>query len=100
MKVTVLARCKAKPGMEKQLERELLALVGPARSESGCMNYDIHQSAADKSVFMLYENWVSKQALDEHLAMDYLQHFLEKASEILAEPVEITLWEMITKPRQ
>ena len=100
MKVTVLARCTAKPGMEKQLEQELLALVGPTRSEAGCVNYDLHRSATDQSLFMLYENWVSKQALDEHLAMDYLQRFLEKAGGILAEPVEITLWEMVTKPGQ
>lgn len=48
---------------------------------------------------MLYENWVSKKDLDEHLEMPYLKSFLGKADQILAEPVEITLWEMISQEK-
>jgi quinol monooxygenase YgiN len=97
-KLTVVARCKAKPGREEEVEREILALVEPTRAEAGCINYDLHRSLDDGSVFMLYENWVSQQALDEHLATPYLQRFLGKAEEILAEPVDIARWKMITQP--
>jgi len=96
-KVTVLAKCKAKPGMEEELRKELMALVAPTRSESGCINYDLHQSADDKALFILYENWVSRKDLDEHLAMPYLKAFLGKADEILAQPVDIALLEMISE---
>lgn len=97
-KVTVIARIKAKPGMEKTVKDEVLALVAPTRAEAGCINYDLHQAAGDKSVLMLYENWVSKKALDEHLAMPYLEAFKAKAGELLAEPLDISLWEMISEP--
>jgi quinol monooxygenase YgiN len=96
-KVTVLARFKAKAGMEEQVKQEIMVLVAPTRSEPGCINYDLHQAADDKSLFMLYENWVSKKDLDEHLEMPYLKSFLSKADQILAEPVEIILWEMISQ---
>ncbi|MDM8535970.1 putative quinol monooxygenase [Desulfobacterales bacterium HSG17] len=96
-KVTVVAKCKAKPGMEDKVRAELMALVDPTRSEPGCINYDLHCSGEDKSLFMLYENWKSKQDLDDHLAKPHLQEFIGKAESILAEPVEIVLWEMITK---
>jgi quinol monooxygenase YgiN len=46
---------------------------------------------------MLYENWKSKEDLDAHLAMPYLKKFIGKAEEILAEPIEITIWEMISE---
>jgi len=95
--VTVLAKCKAKPGMEDRVREAVMALVAPTRSEPGCINYDLHQSAEDPSRFMLYENWKSKKDLDEHLAMPYLKDFLGKADEILAAPVEITLWEMVSE---
>jgi len=98
-KVTVLARFKAKTGMEEQVKQEIMALVAPTRSEAGCINYDLHQSADDKSLFMLYENWVSKKDLDEHLEMPYLNAFLGEADQILAEPVEIILWEMISQEK-
>jgi quinol monooxygenase YgiN len=95
-KVTVLARIKAKKGMEEEVKKELLSLIGPTRSEKGCINYDLHQSVEDKSLFMFYENWKSKRDLDEHLKMPYMKSHMEKASEILVEPGEITLWEKIS----
>jgi quinol monooxygenase YgiN len=95
--VTVLARFKAKPGMEQQVAEALMALVGPTRKEAGCINYDLHQSFDDKTLFVLYENWTRKKDLDEHLEMPYLRAFLGKADDILAQPVEITLWGMITQ---
>ena len=97
-KVTVLATFKAKPGLEEKVRDAIMALMPPTRAEAGCVNYDLHQSVDDKSVFMLYENWVSKKDLDEHLAMPYLQDFLGKANELFAEPVDIKLWEMVSEP--
>ena len=99
-KVTVIARFKAKPGLEETVKKEVMKLVSPTRAEAACINYDLHRSSEDPAVLMLYENWVSKKALDEHLAMPYLEAFKAKADEILAEPLNITLWEMISEPSQ
>lgn len=95
-KVTVVARIRAKEGMEEKAKQELMALVSPTRSEKGCINYDLHQSVENKSLFMFYENWASKRDLDEHLEMPYMKSHMEKASEILAGPADITIWEMIS----
>lgn len=95
-KLTVVARIKAKAGMEEKVREELLALVAPTRKEPGCLNYDLHQAQDDSSLFVFYENWLSKKDLDEHLQMPYLQAFLAKADHLLAQPVDITLWEMIS----
>ena len=95
-KVTVVARIKAKKGMEEIVKQELIALLSPTRSEKGCINYDLHQSVEDKSLFMFYENWVSKKDLDEHLAMPHMKSHLKRANELFAGPPEITLWEKIS----
>ncbi|HUV12409.1 MAG TPA: putative quinol monooxygenase [Acidobacteriota bacterium] len=95
MQVTVLAQIKAKPGMETQLRDELLALIGPTHSEEGCINYDLHQSNEDPAHFIFYENWKTQEDLDQHLKKPYLEAFLGKADEILAEPVEIKLFTRI-----
>jgi quinol monooxygenase YgiN len=47
---------------------------------------------------MLYENWVSKKLLDEHLQMPYLQSLIAAADELFSEPIEISLWEMVSTP--
>lgn len=97
-KVTVLARFKAKEGLEEKAKQEIMARVAPTRAEAGCINYDLHQSADDKRLFMLYENWVSKEALDEHLKMPYLQSLVASADELFSEPIEISLWTMTSTP--
>jgi quinol monooxygenase YgiN len=66
-KVTVFALLKAKPGMEELLKQELLALLGPTRTEEGCINYDLHQSLEHKGQFRFYENWTSTGLLERHL---------------------------------
>ncbi len=94
-RVTVVARAVAREGMDEQLRAELLALVAPSRAERGCINYDLHQSIDDPRQFMFYENWESREILDAHLEMPYLDAFDERTKEMLAEPVEITLWEIL-----
>ena len=98
MKVTVLARFKAKNGMEDQLKQAIMTCVAPTRAEAGCINYDLHQRADDRGTLVLYENWRSKEDLDVHLGMPYLRELKAKAGEFCSEPIEITLWEMISKP--
>ncbi len=95
-KLTVLARIKAKAGREEEVLREILILIAPTRSEEGCINYDLHRSQDDPTLFCLYENWQSREVLDEHLATPYLQAFLGKSSELLAEPVDLSFWEMVS----
>jgi quinol monooxygenase YgiN len=97
-KVTVLARFKAKEGLEEKAKQAIIACVAPTRAEAGCINYDLHQSSDDKRQLMLYENWTSKKALDEHLAMPYLKALVASADELFSEPIDIALWEMVTEP--
>jgi quinol monooxygenase YgiN len=95
-KVTVIARIKAKAGMEEKVKGKLLSLVTSTRSEAGCINYDLHQSVDDQRLFVFYENWVSKEDLDKHLEMPYLKAWREEAKDLLEGPTEVTLWEMIS----
>lgn len=97
-KVTVLARFRAKEGMEDQLKQAIMLCVAPTRAEAGCINYDLHQRGDDQGDLILYENWRSKEDLDVHLEMPYLEELKAKAGELCSEPIEITLWEMVSNP--
>ena len=95
--MTVLARVRARPGKEAEVRRLLRALVAPSRAEAGCLNYDLHQSAADPAEFMFYENWTSRAALDAHAASPHLREFGALGAGLLAAPVEITFWQMLSE---
>ncbi|MGH7451858.1 MAG: putative quinol monooxygenase [bacterium] len=95
-KVTVLARVKAKAGMEEQVKRECLALVAPSRKEKGCLRYDLHQSTDDPALFVFCEHWMSREDLEKHLEMPHALAFDKRTDGMLAEPEEITLLEIIS----
>ncbi|MBF0554034.1 MAG: antibiotic biosynthesis monooxygenase [Nitrospirae bacterium] len=90
--VTVMALIKAKDGMVDVVKQELLSLVEDTRKESGCISYDLHQSKEIPGYFMFYETWASTEALDNHMAMPYIQDLIKKSTEIFAGPIQVTSW--------
>ena len=91
-KVTVIAHMRAKPGREQEVREALLGLCGPTRAEKGCINYDLHQSPDDPTLFLFHENWASKSDLDAHSQSPHLQAWRKRATELLVEPTRVTLW--------
>ncbi|MFZ2446546.1 MAG: putative quinol monooxygenase [Syntrophobacteraceae bacterium] len=95
-KITVIARVRARAGMEASLKELLLALIVPSRSDEGCINYDLHQGIDDPALFIFYENWQSREHLDRHSATPHVELFRSKAKALLAEAPELTLLDMIS----
>ncbi len=92
--VTVLALIKAKPGLEDTVKNELTALIEPTRKEPGCIGYSLHQNSEDQSRFMFYETWKSREDLDKHLAMPYLQALVAKADDLFDGPLDVSMWQV------
>ncbi len=81
--LTVIARVKAKPGKEAELEQALRAVVGPTHAEPGCLRYALHRSTDDAATFVMVERWVSKAALDQHMETPHLKALRGKFKELL-----------------
>lgn len=94
--LTVIAKVRAKPEHRAEVERELRALIGPTRAEPGCLNYDLHASQQDPNVFLFYENWTDRAALNAHAASPHMNAWREKQPGLLAHGVEINLYDMLT----
>ncbi|HYY05950.1 MAG TPA: putative quinol monooxygenase [Candidatus Limnocylindria bacterium] len=94
-KVTVIARIRAKADRVQRVEEELRKLLAPTRAENGCINFDMHQGATDPSQFLFHENWTSKAALEAHFETPHIKNWLRQAESLLAEPLEVTLWNRV-----
>lgn len=99
-KVTVIATLRAKPGKENEVKDYMTALVGYTRAEMGCLDYDLHQSQADPSVFVMYENWTDRSELDKHLAMPYMVEFAQAAKDLLSSPPDMQYLDMVSTPKR
>ncbi|MGD0962519.1 MAG: putative quinol monooxygenase [Candidatus Acidiferrales bacterium] len=93
--LTVIAHARAKPGKEAQAREILLALVAPTRLEEGCIDYDLHQSADDPSLFVFFENWTTPTALEAHSRSPHIVHFRQTCGESLVEPPVISKWKLL-----
>ncbi|MBW8748011.1 MAG: antibiotic biosynthesis monooxygenase [Acidobacteria bacterium] len=80
--LTIIATLVAKPGKSESLGQALLALVPPSRAEEGCINYDLHQSLDDANTWVVYENWVSKAALEYHFTTPHFQAFSQQLGDL------------------
>ncbi|MBW4691399.1 MAG: antibiotic biosynthesis monooxygenase [Lyngbya sp. HA4199-MV5] len=95
--LTIVARFKAKPGMEARVKQDLLAMLAPSRSETGCLTYDLHINLADPSMFVLYEIWQDQASLNAHFTMPYSKQIAKAFEETLVEPYEMTLLQQISQ---
>ncbi len=95
--LTVIAKIQAKLGSEAALYRELLQLIQPTLLEEGCLNYDLHRSIEDSTLFLFYENWASRVLWEQHMASEHIGVF-QKNTEGLIENWELLLMKP-EKPR-
>jgi len=94
-KLTVVAVIKAKEGTAEKTKQALEALVTPTRAEEGCINFDFYQGTEDKGLFMFFETWTTREALDKHMQAPHIKAFGGKAGDLLAEPIKASFWELV-----
>ena len=90
--IVVVARMRGVVGRVDELREEMVALLGPTRGEAGCIQYDLQESVDECGVFLFYEIWESKAALDVHLQRPHLVAFFAKAGELVDGEVELSIW--------
>jgi quinol monooxygenase YgiN len=93
---TIIGTVTARLETRDELATLLVAQVAPTRAEEGCINYDFHVDAADPCVFVFYENWTSRAALDAHLEMPHLRSLFSQLDRLLARPVDIRPLKMLS----
>ncbi len=87
--VIVVAIVTAAHGKHEELASALAALVGPTRAEPGCLQYDLSVEIEHPERFLFTERWRTEQDLEQHRSAPHLRAFRERASELLAGPLEV-----------
>lgn len=95
-KIVLFARLKIKAESVEKLKTAALKIVADSRGEAGNINYDVHQSIEDETLFFWHETWANKAALDEHFATPFFGEFFKTVEEVAAEPPQINLTKKIT----
>lgn len=95
--VTVTAGAAARAGCEQQLLDLARALVPLTRAEDGCLHYRLfRQQDAAGCRLQFIEEWASREHLDAHTRTAHLQAFLADSAPLLAEPLQIAMWQDVS----
>ena len=92
--VTLIVAMRARAGREKELEKELRALVAATRAERGCLAYDLHASSDVPGLFLLREIWMSMKHHQKHWETEHMKKWGEKRG-ALVETREASFWKRI-----
>jgi len=69
---------EAAAGREREVAAMLSELVGPTRSEPGCIGYELNSSQEKPGTFLFYEKFASQADLDDHINSPHFQGFLKR----------------------
>ena len=81
----VVAVITAKAGSESLVGDALRTLAESARSDQGCIAFDLFTSTTDPATFVAIEMWRSQGDLDAHLNSPPVRQAFESASDHLAQ---------------
>jgi quinol monooxygenase YgiN len=93
--IILTAIISAKPEQEEAVKEVLLGMVEPTRKEPGCLCYNLHQSKSDKTQFMFYEQWASKDALDAHGKTPHMKALGGKLKDKTAKGGVVVFYELL-----
>jgi quinol monooxygenase YgiN len=92
--VTLVVMLRSKEGQHLLLEAEIRALISPTRKEGGCLQYDLHHSVDQPSLFLLHEVWATRA---HHTAHTKTPHFLrwDARKDSLLASRDVTFWHQV-----
>jgi len=91
----VFASAKAKPGMEKELEKALRDVASPTRAQPGSVAFSLYRSKENPSVILGFERWASEKDHDKHLQGAHVRKLMAAMADVLAEPPQIVSYEIL-----
>jgi quinol monooxygenase YgiN len=87
--IIVVAKGRAKPGKEAELEAAFREAVRGTHGEPGCLLYAFHLGAEDKSLMVMIEKWTSKAELDKHFQTPHIKTLFGKIPNLAAAEPEV-----------
>ena len=84
----VIAKFRTKPECRERMIEMSKGMLGPSRSEDGCIVYEFLQNPFDQDAFTFYEKWRSRHDLDLHFEEPHFKEFEKKFPELIVEGSE------------
>lgn len=92
--IVVAAECRIQEDHMKDFENQMKQLSPLVRDEPGCDRYDTLISVMEPGLFIILEEWESKNHLDDHLERIHMKDHMALTTTWLSEPISLSLYEV------
>lgn len=83
--IVIAGTVKVREDRREQAVAAALRLAEATRREPGCIDYRFSSDLADPTVFLIFEEWESEEALAKHFRTEHLQAFRAEMPGLVAE---------------
>ncbi|WP_263264515.1 putative quinol monooxygenase [Pseudomonas sp. RIT-PI-S] len=87
---------KTRPEQAEAFKALFLGYVAASRGEPGCVEYHMLQDEQDPSLFVFFEVWASKEALDVHSGLAHMKAFFDTRMDYLERDFDIQRIRMLS----
>ncbi|MDU9402375.1 putative quinol monooxygenase [Pseudomonas sp. zfem004] len=94
--IAFILQAKTRPDMSDAFEQLFHPYVEPSRQEPGCIEYHMLRDKEDPSLFVFFEVWADKAALDVHSALPHMAEFFENRMKYLERDFDFQMIEMLS----
>ncbi len=91
----LIAVIRSKPDRVEETRGALAGLVGPTRSEPGCLSYELLQNREDPTEFVFVEEWRDEAALAAHFETDHIRAALRVFPELAAALLDLRKYTLV-----
>jgi len=97
--LVVAAECRILPDHWQDFEDSIIDIVESVRSEPGCLRYDITTSIEEPGLFIILEEWESRDHLNAHLETVHINEHNKKTAEWAKAPIKLSIYENVSVQR-
>jgi quinol monooxygenase YgiN len=80
--VWIIVRGRARPDQVQQARVALMKIADPIRANPDCLEFRVYQDRDDPHSFVLWERWVSEEALFAHGKRDYMAEYMAEKNKM------------------
>ncbi|MFB2934492.1 putative quinol monooxygenase [Aerosakkonemataceae cyanobacterium BLCC-F154] len=92
--VVLASRFKVKPEKRQTFLKLATAALEPTRAEAGVISYSFYEESNARNSFIYFEEWKSREALEQHLNAPYVTRLLENFPDIIDGEANIKVYDI------
>jgi quinol monooxygenase YgiN len=82
--IVIAGTIPVKPEYREEAYTLASMLEQETRKEAGCFAYTFYADRNNPSIFFIFEEWESDEALAQHFQTDHMKQFMQQAPKLLA----------------